>query len=327
MEQRQLGKDGPTVGAIGLGCMSFAGFYGSTDAAQSHRTLARAHELGVTHLDTAELYGRGLSEEVIGDFLRQNPHRFSIATKGGIVPEPKRHFDNSPDRLRTSLEGSLKRLGVDHIDLYYVHRREQERPVEEVVETLAGFVREGKIGGFGFSEIAPFTLRRAAAVHPVRAVQNEYSLWTRMPELGLIETCRELGTAFVAFSPLARGMFADRLPDPTSFGSIDFRRNNPRFQEPNFSVNCDYVRRFNEYAESQETRPATMALAWVLHQGPHVIAIPGTRTADHLEQDAAAGSLKLSDEQLTEIDRLLPRGFAHGARYSDAQFVGIEQYC
>ena len=168
MYQRRLGKDGPAIGAIGLGCMSFAGFYGPIDSAKSHRTLARAHELGVIHLDTAELYGRGVSEQVIGDFLRQNPHRFSIATKGGIVLEPQRHFDNSRDRLWSSLEGSLKRLGVDHIDLYYVHRREQERPVEEVAETLAEFVREGKIGGFGFSEIAPSTLRRAAAVHPIR---------------------------------------------------------------------------------------------------------------------------------------------------------------
>ena len=177
------------------------------------------------------------------------------------MPEPQRHFDNSSDRLRTSLEGSLKRLGVDHIDLHYVNRREQERPVEEVVETLAEFVREGKIGGFGFSEIAQSTLRRAAAVHPVRAVQSEYSLWLRMPEMGLIDACREVGTTFVAFSPLARGMFADTLSDPADFGPTDFRSNNPRFLEPNFSANCALVRRFNDYAINQGTHPATLALA------------------------------------------------------------------
>lgn len=327
MQQRELGKDGPKIGAIGLGCMSFAGFYGPTDEAEAHATLAKALDLGVTHLDTARIYGLGVSETIIGSFLKQNKHHFSIATKGGIVPQPVRKFDNSPEHLRESLEGSLQRLGVDYVDLFYVHRREQERPIEDVTETLAGFVKEGKIGGFGYSEISPASLRRAAAVHPVRAVQSEYSLWTRMPELGLIRACEEVGAAFVAFSPVARGMFADVAPDPSTFGERDIRRGNPRFVEPNFAANVAAINAFRDYAESQSMSAACMALAWVTAQGDHIIPIPGTRTPEHLIQDAGAGSAQLTLEQLVEIDRILPTGFAHGDRYSDSQMVGVERYC
>ncbi|MEM8541696.1 MAG: aldo/keto reductase [Pseudomonadota bacterium] len=327
MQQRELGKGGPKVGAIGLGCMSFAGFYGPTDEAEAHRTLSKALDLGVTHLDTARIYGMGLSETIIGSFLQQNKHHFTIATKGGIVTKPKRRFDNSPEHLRESLEGSLQRLGVDFVDLFYVHRREQDRPIEEVTETLAQFVKEGKIGGIGYSEISPASLRRAAAIHPVRAVQSEFSLWTRMPELGLIRACEEVGAAFVAFSPVARGMFADQAPDPATFGDGDIRKGNPRFVEPNFSANVEAIAAFRDYAESQSMRAATMALAWVIAQGDHIIPIPGTRTAAHLIQDAAAGSVQLTDAQLAEIDGLLPPGFAHGDRYTDKQMVGVERYC
>lgn len=327
MQQRELGVGGPIVGAIGLGCMSFAGFYGPTDEAEAHRTLSKALDLGVTHLDTARIYGMGVSESIIGSFLKQNEHHFSIATKGGIVTQPERRFDNSPEHLRESLEGSLKRLGVDYVDLFYVHRREQERPIEEVTQTLADFVKEGKIGGIGFSEISPASLRRAAAIHPVRAVQSEYSLWTRMPDLGLIRACKEVGAAFVAFSPVARGMFADQTPEPSTFGDRDIRRGNPRFVEPNFAANVEAIGAFRDYAESQEMSVASMALAWILAQGDHIIPIPGTRTAGHLEQDAKAGSIELTAEQLAEIDRLLPPGFAHGDRYTDSQMVGVERYC
>ena len=225
------------------------------------------------------------------------------------------------------MEGSLQRLGVDYVDLFYVHRREQERPIEDVTETLAGFVKEGKIGGFGYSEISPASLRRAAAVHPVRAVQSEYSLWTRMPELGLIRACEEVGAAFVAFSPVARGMFADVAPDPSTFGERDIRRGNPRFVEPNFAANVAAINAFRDYAESQSMSAACMALAWVTAQGDHIIPIPGTRTPEHLIQDAGAGSAQLTLEQLVEIDRILPTGFAHGDRYSDSQMVGVERYC
>jgi aryl-alcohol dehydrogenase-like predicted oxidoreductase len=307
--------------------MSFAGFYGATTEEQSHAALQRALELGVTHLDTANVYGGGVSETVIGSFIKDHPGRFSIATKGGIVAKPVRRFDNTKDHLRSELEASLKRLGVDRVDLYYVHRRDAELPIEDVTETLGEFVTEGLIGGIGFSEIAPSSLRRAAAVHPVMAVQSEYSLWTRAPELGLLQTCKELGTTFVAFSPVARGMFADRIPTREEFSDEGFRAANPRFAEPNFSYNCAIIQRFNDYAKSQGVHPATMALAWVLRQGDHIIAIPGTRKPEHVEQNAAAGSLKLSEEQLSEIARLLPLGFAHGDRYSYKQHFGIERYC
>ncbi len=327
MQQRELGKGGPQVGAIGLGCMSFSGMYGPTDEAEAHRTLSSALDLGVTHLDTAQIYGMGLSESIIGSFLKQNKHHFSIATKAGIITKPERRFDNSPELLRGSLEGSLQRLGVDYVDLFYVHRREQERPIEEVTETLVEFIKEGKIGGFGFSEISPSSLRRSASIHPVRAVQNEYSLWTRMPELGLIRACKEVGATFVAFSPVARGMFADSTPDPSTFADHDIRKRNPRFVEPNFSANVAAISAFRDYAESQSMSAATMALAWVLAQGEHIIAIPGTRTSDHLQQDAAGGSVKLTAEQRSRIDELLPPGFAHGDRYSDRQMVGVERYC
>lgn len=327
MELRQLGDNGPMVGAIGLGCMSFAGFYGMASEEESHQTLAKALDLGVTHLDTAERYGDGKSEEIIGRFIKDHPNRFTIATKGGILTQPVRAFDNSEAGLRRALEGSLKRLGVDHVDLYYVHRREQERPIEEVTETMAAFVKEGKIGGIGFSEISPSSLRLAASVHPIRAVQSEYSLWTRMPEIGLIRACRELGTAFVAFSPLGRGIFNDKFLDTAALGPMDFRRVNPRFEEPNFTRNCEAIAKFNDYAHSQGMTSATMALAWVLHQAPHIIAIPGTRSPEHLVQDAAGGSLELTEAQCWEIDRLLPPGFAHGDRYSYTQLQGVERYC
>lgn len=327
MKMTTLGQGGPEVSAMGLGCMSFAGFYGDTTEEEAHRTLAACIDEGITHLDTALIYGNGMSEEMMGRFLKTTNAAFSIATKGGIVTQPERHFDNSEDRLREQLESSLRRLGVDHVDLYYIHRRDPRIPIEDVTGTLARFVEEGKIGAIGFSEISPASLRRAAAVHPVAAVQSEYSLWSRQPELGMLQACAELGTTFVAFSSLARGMFADRFPDPASFGERDFRRANPRFTEPNFSANCAAIQPFIDYARDQGMAPATMANAWVLAQGDHIIAIPGTRTADHLHQNAEAGRIDLTDAQLAEIARLLPAGFAHGDRYSDTQIVGIERYC
>ncbi len=327
MRQRKLGANGPSVGAIGLGCMSFAGFYGPTDVAESHRTLAKALELGVTHLDTARVYGGGLSEEVIGAFIRDHPGRFSIATKGGIRTAPTRGFDNSPEFLRECVEGSLKRLGVEHVDLYYVHRRDQSIPIEEVVGTLVRFKEEGKIGGIGFSEISPASLTRAAAEHAVMAVQSEYSLWSRLPELGMIQECARQGAAFVAFSPVARGMFAEIMPDPAAFRDGDFRKNNPRFMGENFRHNARLVGAFNDWARSRGWSPAAVALAWTLAQGEYVIPIPGTRSAEHLAEDAAGADLVLTAEDLVEIDRLLPVGFAHGDRYNDAQNVGPERYC
>ncbi|MEZ5873044.1 MAG: aldo/keto reductase [Nitratireductor sp.] len=327
MQQRQLGKNGQMVGAVALGCMSFAGFYGATSEKESHQTLAAALDLGVTHLDTARIYGDGVSEEIIGSFLRNNPARFSIATKGGIRTQPTRGFDNSEEFLRECLEGSLKRLGVEHVDLYYIHRRDQTIPIEDVMGTLVRFKEEGKIGGIGFSEISPSSLERAAAVHPVMAVQSEYSLWTRQPELGMIQACKRLGTAFVPFSPLARGMFGEMTPDPASFAGRDIRIGNPRFVEPNFSTNVARINRFKKFAHERGLEPAALALRWVLDQGDHLIPIPGTRTQAHLAINASADAIRLDEGDHAEIAAILPPGFAHGSRYSDAQAIGVEVYC
>jgi len=328
MKTRKLGLDGPDVSAIGLGCMSFAGFFGTTDKAESFECLDAARDQGIAFLDTAELYGKGYSEELIGEYQQERGHRFSIATKGGIVDGGKRgENDNSEAALRKALEGSLKRLRVEHVELYYIHRRDWSIEIEDVAETLTKFKNEGKIGGFGFSEIAPSSLRRAHAVHPVTAVQNEYSLWTRYPELGMLQTCAELGVAFVPFSPLARAMLTDTFPDPTGFSDTDIRKNMPRFIEPNFSANCKMISGFRNFARSRGWSTTEAALAWILDQEEHLIPIPGTRSAAHLKEWAGADEIKLTDEDRTEIERILPVGFAHGDRYSDEQIVGIERYC
>ena len=227
MDKAPLGQGGPETARLGLGCMSFAGHYGPATVEESHRTLKRALELGITHLDTARVYGDGVSEEIIGGFIREHGNRFVIATKGGIRTAPVRAFDNSPEFLRECLEGSLRRLGVEHVPLYYIHRRDQTIPIEDVTGTLARFKQEGKIGAIGFSEISPASLARAASVHPIAAVQSEYSLWTRQPELGMLQACKRLGTAFVAFSPLGRGMFGATDPDPATFAGRDIRPGNP----------------------------------------------------------------------------------------------------
>jgi aryl-alcohol dehydrogenase-like predicted oxidoreductase len=317
---------GRTVGALGLGCMSFGGIYGETDEEESHACLSEALILGIDHWDVAEVYGMGLCENVIGRFLAQHRCEISIATKAGIHPKPERHFRNDADALRASLEGSLKRLGRDRVELFYIHRREAERPVEEVMETLVGFLEEGLIGGIGFSEISPATLRRAQSVHPVDAVQSEYSLWTRQPERGMLKACKDHGVTFVAFSPVGRGMFADEFPDPAQFPQGDFRAKNPRFVEPNFSANKAAIKPFQDWCRAHGWSTSAVALAWVLQQDDHVMAIPGTRSAGHLRELAQAPELALTPEQLAEIEALLPAGFAQGERYSEAQWVGIETY-
>lgn len=330
MQTRQILKNGHAVSEIGLGCWSFAGGYGDTNEAESHRTLAAARDMGVTFLDTANVYGMGVSERVIGSFLKGRAGDFTIATKAGIWRDPEtgvRGFNNKADYLRGELEGSLGRLGLDAVDLYYIHRRDQEVPIEALMETLLAFKSEGKIRGIGFSEISPATLRRAVAVGTVDAVQSEYSLWTRQPELGMIQTCKELGVAFVPFSPLARGMLTNVPPDPSTFPNGHFRKGTPRFTEPNFSHNMRMIDGFRALAKDMNTTPAALAIAWCLAQGSHLIPIPGTRSADHLADCISGSQIAMTPQILAEIEAYLPLGWAHGDRYSHDQWVGVEGYC
>jgi aryl-alcohol dehydrogenase-like predicted oxidoreductase len=333
MQHRQLGPAGPVVSAVGIGAMSFTNFYGPTDEAASHAVLTAALDLGIDHIDTANVYGMGVSERAIGSFLeKQGKARnglFRLATKAGITRDPetgKRGFDNSPEHLAAELDASLKRLGVEAVELFYVHRRDQTIPIEEVAGTLAGFVAAGKIHSFGFSEIAPSSLRRAALEHPVAAVQSEYSLQTRGPELGLVQACEGLGTALVAFSPVGRGLLTDRPPDAAKIAGSDFFKANPRFQEPNYAANLRITEGWRRLTREFGTTAAGLAVAWLLHRSPAVIAIPGTRSVDHLKDLAAGGSLKLTEADLARIDEVLPAGWAHGDRYSDAQWIGPERY-
>lgn len=326
MRQRQLGANGPQVSAIGLGCLSFGGIFGDTDRAESFAALDAAWEAGITFYDTANIYGSGVSETILGDWLADRGHDAVVATKVGIVTAPPRGFNNSETYIRAELEASLKRLKTDHLALYYIHRRQQDIPVEDVAGFMARLIDEGKIGGYGLSEVAPHTIRRAHAVHPVRAVQNEYSLWTRLPDLGVIRACADLGVAFVPFSPLARGMLTDAQPDPGAMRTGDIRRTMPRFLEPNFTANRTEIEGFRAYASAKGVTTAALALAWVLDQGAHLIPIPGTRTAAHLKEWIGADRLVLTNADRAEIDHILPPGFAHGDRYDEGQNIGPERY-
>lgn len=330
MKKRFLGRGGPPVSEIGLGCWNFTGAYGPTDESESRAALAASVDAGIDFLDTANVYGMGLSEEIIGRYIKDNPGQFTIHSKGGLYRNPEtkeRWFRNDADYLRDELEKSLKRLGVEQIQLYYIHRRQPDIPIEDVMDTLLRFKQEGKIEGIGFSEIAPTSLRRAVACGPVAAVQNEYSLWSRYPELGMLQTCRELGVTFVAFSPMGRGIFAQKTPDPASFEKIDFRFGSPRFSEPNFSYNVLKANEFKALAFDMGTTSPALAMAWVLAQGDHVLSIPGTRSPEHVRELAAGAALQLGADDLAAIGRVLPVGWAHGDRYSRDQWLGAEGYC
>ncbi|MFT5060967.1 MAG: aryl-alcohol dehydrogenase-like predicted oxidoreductase [Sulfitobacter sp.] len=318
---------GHEVGAVGLGCMSFGGIFGDTNEADSFACLDAAWDMGIDHLDVAEIYGMGVCETIIGAWLARTKADVKIATKAGIYPHPTRDFRNDEDSLRGSLEGSLRRLGRDHVELFYIHRRDPRVPVAELMGTLSRFVDEGKIGGVGLSEVAPTTLRAAHAEMPVAAVQSEYSLWTRQPELGLIQACAELGTTFVAFSPVARGMITDRFPPLAQLAKEPFRGSIPRFQEPNYSANAAIISKFRDFCRARGWTTAGVACAWTLDQGAHVLPIPGTRTAANLADCAQAATIRFTDEDRAEIIRLLPAGFAHGDRYTVDQWIGVERYC
>src|SRR5271166_4121392 len=320
-----------TVSAVGFGCMSFGGFYGPTSEADTMRALARSLELGADFWDTANVYGEGLCESLIGKFLAEDPGRRSrvtLATKFAIRrrEDGVRFFDNSAAHMREALHGSMKRLGVDRIDLYYVHRVDTRIPIEDTVGELGRHVKAGAIGAIGLSEVAPDTLRRAHAAHPIAAVQSEYSLWTRNAELGLIQACKEAGALLVAFSPLGRGYLSGLLQDVETFAEKDFRHANPRFQDVNWRRNRDRLEPYLALAEAWGVKPSTLAIRWTLAKAPHIVPIPGTRLASHLEECAEATDLDLTEAQLAKLERVLPVGFAAGERYSEQQWVGIQKY-
>lgn len=327
MEMRRLGSFGPLVSSVSLGAMAISGTYGPSNETETMRLLARAVELGINHFDTGDIYGMGLSEELIGRFLRETKARIVVATKAGIrfVPATgERRIDNSPAYLRSALEKSLKRLGREQVELFYVNRREPDRPIEEVMETLVQLKREGKIGAIGLSEVSPETLRRANKVHRIAAVQSEYSLWSREVEQLLLATCNELGVSFVAFSPLGRGMLSGAAIDPNQFHAGDFRRLNPRFQEPAYSRNREALADFLALCKRMGHTPPEVALAWVLSAGRHVIAIPGTRNAEHLEINARAARIYLTNNERATISAVFPPGFPWGERFSPVQAIGVE---
>lgn len=329
MKTRKLGAQGPEVSAVGLGAMNISGFYGPATQEEAFALFDRARDLGVDHLDTSNVYGKGHSEETIGRYFKDRGTVFRLATKAGICTDPDtgaRYFDNSAEHLTASLDSSLARLGVECVDLFYVHRREADRLIEEVTETLAGLVRAGKTRAFGFSEIAPASLRRAAAIHPVAAVQSEYSLATRAPNLGLVQTCASLGTTLVAFSPVGRGLLTDTPPDRERADASAFLKVNPRFVAPNLAANLAATDRLRELAAEMGVPAASIAIAWLLAQGNHVLPIPGTRNPDHLAEAVRGAELDLDAEDLARIEDALPVGWAHGDRYNEAQWNGPESF-
>jgi len=316
---------------LGLGCMGMSEFYGPSDDAESLRTLARALELGVTLFDTADTYGLGHNESLLGRFVAAGGaprrRRMRLATKFGIVRAPgsyERRIDNSPAYIRAACEASLRRLGVERIDLYYCHRRDPAVPIEEVVGTMAELVRAGKVGAIGLSEVSVPTLRRASTVHAVAAVQSEYSLWSREPEQGMLAACAELGTAFVAYSPLGRA-FLTASVQPRQLADDDFRKHNPRFVGAAAAGNRRLVAALGEFAAARGLSNAQVALAWLLNKQPHVIPIPGTRRIAYLESNVAAAQVALSADELAELDRLFDPAAVAGARYPEAGFVGVEK--
>ena len=321
MQMRTLGRNGPQVSALGLGCMGMSDFYGAHDDAESIATIHHALERGVTLLDTADMYGPHTNEQLVGRAIKGRREQAFIATKFGIVRDPAnpqaRGVSGRPDYLRAACEGSLKRLGIETIDLYYQHRVDPNVPIEETVGAMAELVQQGKVRYLGLSEASARTLARACAVHPIVALQSEFSLWTRDPEEnGMLTACRKLGVSLVAYSPLGRGFLTGAIRSPDDFEADDFRRNNPRFQGENFARNLALVDEVKKIAADKGCSPAQLALAWVLAQGEDVLAIPGTRHRSRLDENLGALDLQLSTTERAAIDAVFPPNAAAGERYA-----------
>jgi aryl-alcohol dehydrogenase-like predicted oxidoreductase len=327
MEQRELGTSGLRVSALGLGCMGMTFAYGATDEDESIATVHRAIELGVTFFDTAEIYGPHTNEELLGRALAGRRDEVMIATKFGFVLDPSRsagrRIDGTPANVRRAIEGSLRRLGTDHVDLYYQHRIDPKTPIEETVGALGELVKEGKILHIGLSEAAPDTIRRAHATHPITAVQSEYSLWSRDIEPEVLPTLRELGIGLVAYSPIGRGFLAGRFTDPSELDEGDFRRHGPRFTGDNLKHNQQLAAKIRELASEKGCAPGQLALAWVLAQGEDIVPIPGTKRVSYLEENWGAIGVELGDDDLARIEAELPQ--AAGERYDRSGMATLNQ--